>query len=262
MIAAISSNKAKKPDAIIIFLETFSPIYKQAYDFLIAIAEPVSRPAHVHEYMLTIPSLYAAVSVGLKTDHILEYLNVLCKTNLPVSVVDLIEQIASKYGKVKLILKNGRFYLECSRKYPEVLQLLLQNPVIIEARDSCSRREESVVSASTAAAAGISLLQATRTENRRGAALTEAQQDVRDAKMAELAENMVPVDLQGMLLYESEDEEDFFHERFDTLPLSNLSVCFYCLKHIIITFSFPRIIVLIILFAVPPLKLARIVYHW
>ena len=31
------------PDARI-FLETFSPVYKQAYDFLIAIAEPVSRP--------------------------------------------------------------------------------------------------------------------------------------------------------------------------------------------------------------------------
>jgi hypothetical protein len=27
-----------------IFLETFSPVYKQAYDFLIAIAEPVCRP--------------------------------------------------------------------------------------------------------------------------------------------------------------------------------------------------------------------------
>jgi hypothetical protein len=26
-----------------IFLETFSPIYRQAYDFLIAIAEPVCR---------------------------------------------------------------------------------------------------------------------------------------------------------------------------------------------------------------------------
>jgi DNA excision repair protein ERCC-3 len=27
-----------------VFLETFSPVYKQAYDFLIAVAEPVSRP--------------------------------------------------------------------------------------------------------------------------------------------------------------------------------------------------------------------------
>lgn len=29
-----------------IFLETFSPLYKQAYDFLIAIAEPVCRSSH------------------------------------------------------------------------------------------------------------------------------------------------------------------------------------------------------------------------
>lgn len=32
-----------------VFLETFSPVYKQAYDFLIAVAEPVSRPECIHE---------------------------------------------------------------------------------------------------------------------------------------------------------------------------------------------------------------------
>jgi hypothetical protein len=36
-----------------IYLETFSPIYKPAYDFLIAIAEPVSRPEYIHEYKIT-----------------------------------------------------------------------------------------------------------------------------------------------------------------------------------------------------------------
>ncbi len=35
-----------------IFLETFSPVYKQAQDFLIAIAEPVCRPEYVHEYQV------------------------------------------------------------------------------------------------------------------------------------------------------------------------------------------------------------------
>ncbi|CAG2184029.1 unnamed protein product, partial [Oppiella nova] len=56
-----------------IFLETFSPVYKHAHDFLIAIAEPVSRPEHIHEYKLTAYSLYAAVSVGLQTKDIIEY---------------------------------------------------------------------------------------------------------------------------------------------------------------------------------------------
>ncbi|RZC85705.1 hypothetical protein C5167_026376 [Papaver somniferum] len=47
-----------------IVLETFSPLYKQAYDFLIAIAEPVCRPEDMHEYNLTPHSLYAAGSSG------------------------------------------------------------------------------------------------------------------------------------------------------------------------------------------------------
>ena len=57
-----------------IFLEAFSPVYRHAHDFLIAISEPVCRPEHIHEYKLTSYSLYAAVSVGLQTDDIIEYL--------------------------------------------------------------------------------------------------------------------------------------------------------------------------------------------
>lgn len=32
-----------------IFLESFSPVYRHAHDFLIAISEPVCRPEHIHE---------------------------------------------------------------------------------------------------------------------------------------------------------------------------------------------------------------------
>jgi hypothetical protein len=65
-----------------IFLETFSPVYRQAYDFLIAIAEPVCRPETVHEYVLTPHSLYAAVSIGLTTQTITTVLNRLSKVSL------------------------------------------------------------------------------------------------------------------------------------------------------------------------------------
>lgn len=44
----------------------------KAYDFLIAIAEPVSRPQCIHEYLLTSHSLYAAVSIGLNADTIIK----------------------------------------------------------------------------------------------------------------------------------------------------------------------------------------------
>ena len=68
-------------------METYSPVYKQAYDFLIAVAEPVCRPEAVHEYVMTPHSLYAAVSVGLETDVIVSVLNRLSKVGHGVHVV-------------------------------------------------------------------------------------------------------------------------------------------------------------------------------
>lgn len=74
-----------------IFLEAFSPVYKYAQDFLVAIAEPVCRPIHVHEYKLTAYSLYAAVSVGLQTSDIIEYLQKLSKTSVPDGIIQFIK---------------------------------------------------------------------------------------------------------------------------------------------------------------------------
>jgi DNA excision repair protein ERCC-3 len=67
------------PETGAIILEGFSPIAEQAQDFLVAISEPVSRPSFIHEYKLTSYSLYAAVSVGLQTQDIIEVLSRLSK---------------------------------------------------------------------------------------------------------------------------------------------------------------------------------------
>ncbi|CAA3002379.1 DNA repair helicase XPB1 isoform X2 [Olea europaea var. sylvestris] len=117
-----------------IFLETFSPLYKQAYDFLIAIAEPVCRPESMHEYNLTPHSLYAAVSVGLETETIISVLNKLSKTKLPKDMIDFIHSSTANYGKVKLVLKKNRYLIESP--FPEVLKRLLQDEVISRARIS------------------------------------------------------------------------------------------------------------------------------
>ncbi|KAG0566665.1 hypothetical protein KC19_7G079900 [Ceratodon purpureus] len=115
-----------------IFLETFSSLYKQAYDFLIAIAEPVCRPESMHEYNLTPHSLYAAVSVGLETETIITVLDRLSKTKLPKEIVDFIRGSTLNYGKVKLVLQKNRYFVESP--FPEVLQKLLRDDVISRAR--------------------------------------------------------------------------------------------------------------------------------
>ncbi|KAJ8003335.1 hypothetical protein DPEC_G00147260 [Dallia pectoralis] len=115
-----------------IFLEAFSPVYKYAQDFLVAIAEPVCRPIHVHEYKLTAYSLYAAVSVGLQTSDIVEYLQKLSKTSVPDGIVQFIKLCTMSYGKVKLVLKHNRYFVESA--FPEVIQRLLQDSVIRDCR--------------------------------------------------------------------------------------------------------------------------------
>ncbi|XP_015774943.1 PREDICTED: TFIIH basal transcription factor complex helicase XPB subunit-like [Acropora digitifera] len=95
-----------------IFLESFSPVYKHAHDFLIAISEPVCRPEHIHEYRLTAYSLYAAVSVGLQTSDIIEYLRRLSKTTIPDGIIQFIKICTLSYGKVKLVLKHNRYFVE------------------------------------------------------------------------------------------------------------------------------------------------------
>lgn len=115
-----------------IFLEAFSPVYKHAHDFLIAISEPVCRPSHIHEYKLTAYSLYAAVSVGLETKDIIEYLRRLCKTSLPSGIEEFIKLCTLSYGKVKLVLKRNKYYVES--QHAEVVQKLLKDPVIQECR--------------------------------------------------------------------------------------------------------------------------------
>lgn len=116
------------PNKLIITLESFSPLAAQANDFLITIAEPLSRPKYLHEYRLTINSLYAAVSIGLKPEDIISFLDRLCKTPLPAEVRDFVEQYTKSYGSIKLVLKHNRFFVESTD--PSILQMLLKDEVI------------------------------------------------------------------------------------------------------------------------------------
>ncbi|KIY51899.1 DNA repair helicase rad25 [Fistulina hepatica ATCC 64428] len=123
------------PDDGHIILEAFSPIAEQAQDFLTAIAEPVSRPAFIHEYKLTPHSLYAAISVGLQTEDIID-------VPVPDSVVRFIRERTMSVGKVKLVLKHNKYFIESS--HADILQLLLRNEVIRSARVVMTQTDTSI----------------------------------------------------------------------------------------------------------------------
>ncbi|KAI8902933.1 P-loop containing nucleoside triphosphate hydrolase protein [Globomyces pollinis-pini] len=126
-----------------IILESFSPIAKQAEDLLLAIAEPISRPKNIHEYKLSEYSLYAGVSVGLSTDEILDALNRLSKTPLPSKLITFITNSTKSFGKVKLILKQNRYWIES--QHEDVLRELLSDPEIVQSRENLNRRNEEIL---------------------------------------------------------------------------------------------------------------------
>lgn len=117
----------------LIFLEAFSPLYQQACDFLVAVAEPESRPEFIHVYRLTENSLNAAVALSIDADSIIKVLNRLSKTNVPSEVSKFVKEATYTFGKAKIVLKNNCYYIES--KFPEVLRELLRNPKIAEARE-------------------------------------------------------------------------------------------------------------------------------
>lgn len=115
-----------------VILESYHPLAPQAQDFLVTVAEPISRPHFLHEYHLYPHSLYAAVSVGLNPKDIISTLELFSKTPIPANVKHFISACGRSYGKIKLVLRNNRYLVETTDT--EVLQMLLKDGVIASCR--------------------------------------------------------------------------------------------------------------------------------
>jgi DNA excision repair protein ERCC-3 len=115
-----------------VVLETFAPSFKQAQNFLINIAEPQSRTTNMHEYTISPHSLFAAVSVGLTEQDIIRDLELFSKTKVPANIVDFVHEVTQSFGKVRLVLKHNKYFIESNDA--SVLQMLLRDPVIAGTR--------------------------------------------------------------------------------------------------------------------------------
>lgn len=107
---------------------------RYAYEFLIAIAEPASRPAFIHEYVITQYSLYAAMVIRLTPELIKSLLLKLCKNKeIPPKVTNFIDENTKRYGSARLLLKNNAYFLhifdtsilsELAQRSPEIFSKL------------------------------------------------------------------------------------------------------------------------------------------
>lgn len=94
-------------------LESFSPNYKLAKDFIINIAEPKSRQQFLHNYEINPASLNAAITLGMTAEEIISGLNRFNKLQtIPMDVENYIKKTSQSFGKAKLVLKDNRYFIE------------------------------------------------------------------------------------------------------------------------------------------------------
>jgi DNA excision repair protein ERCC-3 len=81
-------------------------------EFLIAIAEPICRPKFIHEFQITVFSLYAAISLGMSSEEILGSLVKFSKNELDAKLSEYISLHGRRIGKLRLVLRRNHYYIE------------------------------------------------------------------------------------------------------------------------------------------------------
>jgi DNA excision repair protein ERCC-3 len=91
-----------------VLLEVDNSLYTEARDALARFAELEKSPEYVHTYRVTPLSLWNAAAAGLGADEILADLERYSKYPLPDNVRFDIRDAISRYGRIKLVLEDGR----------------------------------------------------------------------------------------------------------------------------------------------------------
>jgi len=90
-----------------VLLEAHSPRFLEARDFLGRFAELIKSPEHIHTYRITPLSLWNAAASGMAVEEVVGILQEYSKYPLPNNVVRDIFEYASRYGKLKLLRRDG-----------------------------------------------------------------------------------------------------------------------------------------------------------
>ena len=86
-----------------LMLDVHSPSANGCRSQIIAFSDLVKAPEHVHTYYISAISLWNAASAGLGTEEVLSRLEHWSKFPVPANVLDFINDISSRFGKLKLL---------------------------------------------------------------------------------------------------------------------------------------------------------------
>lgn len=125
-----------------VLLEVDHPLYEDTRDALARFAELEKSPEHIHTYRISPLSLWNAASSGMDAKSILESLDQYSKYDVPQNIRREIIEFIGRYGKVRLVKRDGALVLESDDVVliAEILRLQSVTPFIVEQLDPNSLR--------------------------------------------------------------------------------------------------------------------------
>lgn len=95
-----------------LLLEVHNPLYEHARTAIGAFAELEKSPEHIHTYRITPLSLWNAASADVSADQIAQTLLAFAKYPVPQNVLADVQELAGRWGRVKLVRTETGLMLE------------------------------------------------------------------------------------------------------------------------------------------------------
>lgn len=127
------------PDLRII-VEVEHALYRIAFEFLMSIAEPLTRSVRIHEYEINQMSLYTGMVLQYSAEDIIKVLEILSKNAPPEQMKEYIRKHTQKMGLARLYLKESKYYLHIATSISEeVLRNMEKLQDVISQKKKLSR---------------------------------------------------------------------------------------------------------------------------
>ena len=94
-----------------ILLDVGAKDFEEIRNFMLVFAELLKSPEYIHTYRITLVSLWNAASLNYSAESIISFLKKYASYEIPKNIIKQIETSIEKYGKVKIIKENEKYYL-------------------------------------------------------------------------------------------------------------------------------------------------------
>ncbi len=94
-----------------ILLDVSTKHFEEIRNFMLVFAELVKSPEYIHTYRITLVSLWNAASLNYTAEKIINFLKKYTSYEIPKNIVKQIETSIEKYGRIKIIKEDDKYYL-------------------------------------------------------------------------------------------------------------------------------------------------------